>query len=150
MKIKHYYNALIHSHATPEEVAGGFALGVFVSMTPTLGLHMILAAGFAALFKKNAIAAALGTWVTNPLTLFPVYYFTHRVGQTMMGESRLKILRPDSIRDLFHMGKEIFIPLLLGGILVGLLAAFVSYFFVKRLYPILKKKKKELIAKIHE
>ena len=148
MKIKHYYTALIHSHATPEEVAGGVALGVFISMTPALGLHMILAAGFAALFKKNTIAAALGTWVVNPLTLFPIYYFTHRLGQVIMREPQDKIFRPDSIKDFFHLGGELMAPLWLGGVVVGLVAAILSYFAVKGLYPVLKRKKKTIKDKL--
>ena len=133
---------LILSHASPEEVAQGFALGTFISMTPLLGLHTLLAVIAAALLKKNEIATILGAWVVNPLTLFPIYYFTYRMGHLILGTPHSKELRPESIKDFFHIGANLMRPLWIGGLFVGLISAIVGYYLMLWLYPLIK-------AKIH-
>lgn len=137
-KLKELYHKLIHSHASPGEVAWGFAIGVFVAMTPTLGLHMILAIALCAVFKKNEIATVLGTWVVNPLTLFPCYWLTFKTGLLLLGRPLDQDLSARAIRDIFHLGGKIILPLSIGGIVIGILAAFLSYFLVVRIYPFLK------------
>lgn len=137
-KIKAYFSKLLHSHASPEEVAQGFALGVFISMTPTLGLHMVLAIVFAAILKKNEIAAFMGVWVVNPLTMFPIYYFIYRTGRLVLGKISPVGLKPESIRDFFHLSGDILFPLWVGGIIVGLISALLGYYAVKWAYPGLK------------
>ena len=41
----------IRLRGSPDEIAKGVALGIFIGMTPTLGLQMPLAVFFAFLFK---------------------------------------------------------------------------------------------------
>lgn len=138
-KIKKYYHELLLSHATTSDVAYGFALGIFISMTPTLGLHAILSIALAALLKKNKIAAVLGTIINNPLTLFPIYYYAYRLGAWILQDPHPKNLRPESLKDIFHLGKELMLPLWIGGILIGLAAGAITYYLVLWLHPRLKK-----------
>ena len=42
----------------PEEIARGMALGIFIGMTPTMGLQMPIALVFATILKENRLAAA--------------------------------------------------------------------------------------------
>src|SRR5690606_27489557 len=58
--------------ATPHAVALGFAAGVFVSATPFIGFHMVLAALTAWIIGGSIVAAILGTFVGNPLT-YPLF-----------------------------------------------------------------------------
>ena len=51
---------------TPRGIAAGVATGVAVSLTPFVGLHLLLALGLAYLAGGNLLAAALGTLVGNP------------------------------------------------------------------------------------
>lgn len=143
-KAKALYDKLLHSQATTREVAGGFAVGIFIAMTPTLGLHTFLAVGLAALFKKNKIASVIGCWVVNPATLFPIFYFIYRVGHWVLGTSHVRRLRPESIKDFFHLGGEIIVPLWTGSLVVGTVSAVISYYVIKWGYPILKKQKEQI------
>jgi uncharacterized protein (DUF2062 family) len=143
-KAKELYHKLIYSHATAREVAGGFAIGIFISMTPTLGLHTFLSVGLAALFKKSKIAAIIGCWVVNPATLFPVFYYIYRVGHWVLGTNHVRRLRPESIKDFFHLGGEIIVPLWTGSLVVGTLSAVVSYYLVRWIYPLLKNKANQI------
>lgn len=137
---KKLFQKLIFSHAETDDVAQGFALGVFISMTPLLGLHTLLAVIVAAFFKKNEVAAILGAWLVNPLTLFPIYYFTYRVGHLILGTAHHRELRPESIKDFFHIGTELIRPLWIGGLAVGLISALISFYLVTWLYPAFRAK----------
>src|SRR3954462_3668534 len=51
---------------TPRSIAAGVATGVAVSLTPFVGLHLLLALGLASLAGGYLLAAAVGTLVGNP------------------------------------------------------------------------------------
>lgn len=56
---------------TPHRICVGIAAGSFVSFLPLWGLHFLLAALVAWLFRGNILAALLGTFFGNPVT-FPI------------------------------------------------------------------------------
>ena len=56
---------------TPHRICVGIAAGTFVSFLPLWGLHFLLAALLAWLFRGNILAALLGTFFGNPIT-FPL------------------------------------------------------------------------------
>jgi uncharacterized protein (DUF2062 family) len=71
---------LLRHQGSPHDVALGFAAGLFVALTPTCGIQTILAALVAHALRANrAIPLALA-WLTNPVTVVPIYYFEYRVG----------------------------------------------------------------------
>jgi len=53
----------------PHNVSLGVAIGVFVSVTPSIPFHAFMAVSLAYLFRGNKLAASLGVWVSNPLTI---------------------------------------------------------------------------------
>src|SRR3954447_4369176 len=66
---------------TPHAIAAGLATGVAVSLTPFLGLHVLLALGLARLTGGNLLAAGMGTLVSNPWTLSLIWTAaTYRLG----------------------------------------------------------------------
>ena len=69
----------------PREIGLGFALGIFIGMTPFMGFHTASAVFLAALFKWNKIAAAAAVWISNPATAPFVYGFTYYVGAKATG-----------------------------------------------------------------
>ena len=78
------YERFVKIRGNPREIALGFALGLFVGMTPFMGFHMAIAVFFAALFKWNKIAAAAGGWISNPVTAPFVYAGTYYVGNKVL------------------------------------------------------------------
>ena len=67
-------------------VAGGLALGLFVAFTPAFPFQMLLAAMGAVLFGVNLPIAVLACWVTNPLTVMPIYRAAWRCGRLILTE----------------------------------------------------------------
>jgi uncharacterized protein (DUF2062 family) len=70
-------------HLNRRTVASGAALGVFVGLMIPVG-QMPLAAAGAVLLRANLPAAALGTLVTNPFTVGPIYWLAYRTGSAVL------------------------------------------------------------------
>lgn len=81
---------LIHSNAAPEYKARGVAIGLAWSMTPLVGIQMALVAFTWGLAKKlkwgfSLPLALAWTWITNVVTLVPIYYIFYVCGQILRG-----------------------------------------------------------------
>jgi len=70
---------------TPYSLAAGFAFGAAVSFTPFIGLHFVISALLAWIFRANIIASALGTAVGNPWTFPFIWTLLYNVGHWMLG-----------------------------------------------------------------
>lgn len=62
-------------------VARGVAVGLFVGLTPTVGFQTVLMLGFCALLRGNFLAAFAVSWISNPLTLTPLYLAYYLLGE---------------------------------------------------------------------
>ena len=121
--------------------AKGLAIGVFSGCFPFFGFQTLLGVFFAKLAKGNIVLAAIGTWISNPFTYIPLYYFNYKVGSIFIGNStNITIDRNLGINDLWEQGSIFSIKLLLGSSFVGLLLASISGFIVLLLYKIKKKR----------
>lgn len=127
----------------PESVARGFALGSFVGMLPFPGFQMIISAGLAMVLKYNKTAAIAGVFNTNIATGAFVFAFNYWLGQKILGYE-LSFAVPGRIsisfaRTIIEAGYEVFLSLLLGGLISGVVAMFLGYYIS---FSILSKRKK--------
>jgi uncharacterized protein (DUF2062 family) len=76
------YERFLKIRGTPREIGLGFAIGLFVGMSPTMGFQMAIAVFLAAVFKWNKISAAAAVWITNPVTAPIIYGVTYFIGAT--------------------------------------------------------------------
>jgi len=131
--LKRFYGRFLRIRGRPREIALGFALGIFIGMTPSVGIQMALAVCMAALFKWNKLSAAAGVWITNPLTAPLIYSINYVIGARLLELKRGYGLTPEiSIAGTSHMlhnAPEIFWALLLGGVILGLPLAVAGYYF---------------------
>lgn len=67
-RIRAWLSSLLALNGSPRGVAGGFALGVALSLIPIPFLGMFLALAAAPLLRANIPATYLGTAVVNPVT----------------------------------------------------------------------------------
>ena len=83
---------LKRSERPPEFTARGVLVGVMWAMTPLVGIQMttVLLTWLAAkkLFKWDfSLPVGLAyTWITNVLTMWPIYYVFYATGKLMMGD----------------------------------------------------------------
>ena len=128
-------------NGSPSFNAKGLAIGVFSGCFPFFGFQTLLGVFFAKLAKGNIVLAAIGTWISNPFTYIPLYYFNYKVGSMFIRNStNITIDSNLGIHDLWEQGSIFSIKLLLGSTFVGLLLASISGFFVLLLYKINKEK----------
>jgi uncharacterized protein (DUF2062 family) len=126
---------LIRLQATPDEIAKGFALGIFIGMTPTFGFQIALAVFFAFLLKENKLAAIIGVFITNPVTAPFIYALEYESGRILLGMDHAKFPAELTFSALAGLGWDVLLPLCLGSLIYGILCAGLSYALVLRLIP---------------
>jgi len=110
----------------PHEISLGMAIGVFIAITPTIPFHTAVA--LAALLRGSKLAAALGVWVSNPLTIPFFYYGSYRLGRFVLGYPHLVLPADYSVISLIKLGKHVTVAMLHGGVLLGILPGLLAYF----------------------
>ena len=135
---KLFYIRFVRIRGEAEDIAQGVALGVFIGMTPTLGFQMFLAVLVAALIKRNKIAAALGVWVSNPLTAPVLYAAEYEFARLLLGWERVRLPGQFNLKELLQLGWGMMVPLWLGSILFGLAGAVLAYFITLKMVPLVK------------
>lgn len=68
-----------------EAVAKGVAVGLFVGLTPTVGAQVFLMVFLCWSFRSNFPAAFAASWVCNPLSVGPLYFAYHQIGEAVLG-----------------------------------------------------------------
>lgn len=68
-----------------EPMARGVAIGLFVGLTPTVGFQTALMLAGCLLIRGNFPAAFTMSWVSNPVTLPPLYWLFHEIGERLFG-----------------------------------------------------------------
>jgi uncharacterized protein (DUF2062 family) len=158
-RIAYYWRRVLRVRATPHEVALGCAVGVFAACTPFLGFQTLLAGLLAFLFRVSIPAALLGTFVGNPLSwpaiwsasyvagawvlgLDPVYAAEHLTeGANALGATLLAPT-PEALDAVVVNLSPIIEPLIVGGLLVGLIAAVFSYYPTRRAVRVFQKRRR--------
>ncbi len=115
---------LWHHEGSHGQRARGLAAGVFMGCFPFFGLQILLGVALASLVRGNHILAAAGTWISNPLTYVPLYWFNYQLGCALLGPGpvmpSLQQLRQVPVWKLgLAMGGR----LMLGSAVVGLVSA---------------------------
>ena len=126
-----------HQNGSPLFNAKGLAIGVFSGCFPFFGFQTLIGVFFAKLAKGNIVLAAIGTWISNPFTYIPLYYFNYKVGSIFFNTSSNEIFEKSLvIEDLWKQGKVFSLKLLLGSSCVGFLLALICGSIVFFIYKI--------------
>ena len=130
--VRRLYERFIRIRGAPREVALGFALGIFVGMTPTVGVQTPLAIFLAALFKWSKLASAIGVWISNPLTVPIIYGVTYVTGAKLLNlEPVVNMpLSPtwSTLKAMLQKAPQAFGAMTVGGIIIGIPLAIISYY----------------------
>ena len=129
-----------NQNGSPFFNAKGLAIGVFSGCFPFFGFQTLIGVFFAKLAKGNIVLAAIGTWISNPFTYIPLYYFNYKVGSIFFNTSNEIIEKTLVIDELWKQGKIFSLKLLLGSSCVGFLLALICGSIVFFIYKIKLKK----------
>ena len=120
-------------HLTRKSVSLAVGLGLFCAMIP-LPAQMIIAAACALIIRCN-VAIAIGlVWVTNPLTIPPIFYCNYVVGTFVLGQPEMASEFKFSLEWLHDSIAHIWQPLLLGSVITGVITACIGYILANRLW----------------
>lgn len=145
LRWRRWLRPFLSRRGAPEDIALGAAIGIGVAFTPTIGMQMLLAYFIATWLKASRAAAVIPVWITMPVTIPPIYAFTYTVGRWFVdGPSVNQVRRqliqmvrrldgydtfdlPARFRLAMEIGNDIFVPMWIGGLLVGTASAAVAY-----------------------
>ena len=158
---------------TPHKISLGMSCGIFASFTPLIGLHFLIAGLLSYVLRANVLASLIGTFIGNPITFPIITVFNLKLGEWILGSNEYssgdggKIFEGflDFIfliyKSLFTEGSigensvprmneflyGVFIPYSLGGLILGISVAIISYFLLRPLVSTYKKKRDSLKAR---
>lgn len=126
---------------TPHRIALGVAIGLFVTWTPTIGFQMALTVALCFLFRANKFVGVPFVWISNPVTIVPVYYPNYWIGCKILGKQAdaWNLIEQafnfnggwwDTTVNWFTSIMKIFWELWLGSIIVGGVLGIISYFVI--------------------
>ena len=136
--VKYTLLSLKRKDLSSHKIALGFAIGAFVSFTPFLGLHGLIAIAIAYFLGASIVTSLIGTLVGNPWT-FPLIwawclslgnFFLHR-STDHYTETVMKFNLHSFLENTAMYWDKYILPMCTGGIPTGILVGLFFYFFLK-------------------
>jgi uncharacterized protein (DUF2062 family) len=130
---KTVYTQLFLANDTPQKIALGFGLGVFLGVMP--GMGPIASLFLASFFRLNRSAAVLGSVMLNTWINFVTFLLAVKIGSAIMGlnwnavySESLLVFKDFHFSNLFKTTvSKIITPLLIGYFLIAVCAAIIAY-----------------------
>lgn len=161
-RLSYLWRRMLRLHASPHEIALGAAAGVFAAFTPFLGFQMLLAVLLAFAFRVNVPAALLGTFAGNPLSWPAIWTASYVAGAWMLGnDPALAAEHVSRSAEVLAAAASNPTPvaidaaastlgphlksLVLGSLLVGLIAALISYYPTRRAVRRFQRRRRALL-----
>lgn len=134
---------VLHVDDTPHRIALGVAIGIFITWTPSIPFQMILVVALSTLFGANKFVGVPFVWISNPLTLVPVYGPNYLVGCWLLGskgEGFSALIDATKLSgNIIEVTKafwgaiwQIFWELWLGSLVVAAILGIVTYVVMRR------------------
>ena len=114
-------------HINKKSVSRGFAIGAFCAFLPIPG-QMIIAAFLSITFAANLPISVILTWISNPFTYTPIFYFAYKIGKIIINAD---INVDEKEIDILTNIKDIWEPLLLGSIILAIIGSIISYILIR-------------------
>ena len=160
----------------PHRIARGVFAGVLVSFTPLFGFHFVIAALIALAIRGNVVAAIMATFFGNPLTFPFIAVGGLQLGHWILGtrydegvnhslmatfggawddlKHNFWAMFTDQTADWSQLSgfyNEIFLPYLVGGLILGPIAGAICYYLSAPVVAAYQNRRKgRLIAKLAE
>lgn len=82
------FGTLLHDpnlwHLNRRSACGAFGIGLFFAFWP-VPFQMIFSTAAAIIFRVNVPVSVAAVWITNPLTMPPIFYAAYLLGSTVLG-----------------------------------------------------------------
>ena len=134
MRSLHFLGDVLHEpnlwHINRHSVARAFLVGVWFSFIP-MPFQMLGAALCAIWLNANLPLSVALVWISNPLTMPPIFYFNYRLGVWILDRPLLAFEFEASREWLGSRLVDIGIPLYLGSLLTATVIACLAYLVIQ-------------------
>lgn len=120
-------------HLSRRSVAGAFAVGLFFAWMP-VPFQMVLAAGTAIWIGTNLPLSVALVWVSNPVTIPPMFYFAYMVGTWIIGEPATDFSFELSFNWLLNELSAIWQPFLVGCFTMAASCSLLGYIIINGIW----------------
>ena len=146
MNLGAYYRLIrrkmVRDPLPPEDVAAGWALGMFVGCSVPFGLQLIVSVPLAMMMRVSKVGATVGTFITNPLTIWIIYpaqtmAMGWLLGRDFSWDYILKAMRGvaknSDWKTLLSLSGDVVVCFILGGLALAAVLTPITYFTVRTL-----------------
>ncbi len=124
-----------------KEIRSALFFGIWISMLPIVGIQMLVVFFFALLIRANLPLIVALQWISNPLTMGPIYFADYKIGMVLLdllgfNYPRNKLLSPNydwahfTYKELLRL-IDTFPPMLVGGSVLGISLGVIAVFLYK-------------------
>ena len=133
---------MVRDPLPPEDVAAGWALGMFVGCSVPFGLQLIVSVPLAMMMRVSKVGATVGTFITNPLTIWIIYpaqtmAMGWLLGRDFSWDYILKAMRGvaknSDWKTLLSLSGDVVVCFILGGLALAAVLTPITYFTVRTL-----------------
>lgn len=120
-------------HLNRHSVSVAFFVGIFCAFLPIPG-QTVVAILMALLFRCNLPLSVALIWISNPLTLAPLFYLTFELGRWLLDSPPMDFSIRLSWEWFDRQGRSLIAPLVLGSLLCGLVFGAIGYLAINQLW----------------
>ena len=121
-------------HLNRHSVSGAFAIGLFMAFVPIPVGQTLAAAALAIFFRVNLPLAAVIVWITNPVTMGPIYLLAIKLGELILGTPAAITHFELSWGWLSNEFVTVWKPLVVGCLVFSVVASAVGYSAIRLLW----------------
>jgi len=131
-KIKKLLKKSLSSNASPGKLTFSACMGIYIAFSPFPGAHTLMMLASSWLFKLNFPILFITTSFNNPWTMLPFfsvdYFFGYWLVHNVCGWNPNWVI---SLEKIFGSGSICLWSFFIGGNVLGIVAALISYPFAK-------------------
>ncbi len=131
------FGSLLHDpnlfHLNRHSVSTAFAIGCFCAFIP-LPFQMVIATFFAILLRANILVSFITVWITNPLTIPPIFYTAYQFGAWLLDTPVQPFTFELSVTWLTEKLLLNWKPFLTGCFAMGVISATTAYITIQLLW----------------
>lgn len=128
------------SGTTPERLTRSFCIGLYIAFSPYPGMHSMMMIASKYIWDLHFPTLFIATSINNPWTMIPFFTFDYAFGywllHSLLGWTPSWTL---SLAKLFGSAKICVWSFLIGGNVLGIISAIISYPLVSRIFSRLAK-----------
>jgi len=131
------FGSLLHNpnlwHLNRRSISGACAVGIFCAFIP-VPFQMVIAAAGAILFHVNLPISVLMVWISNPITMPPLFYACYVLGAWLLQTPAQEFSFELSWQWLSESLSHIWEPFLFGCFIAGVSCSLLGYFSMRILW----------------